>query len=335
MPRFLLVTAAVAALLLPPRSCTAFDRQPGAASPSDSSAAEVPPVVRLVQTVQQCGQYSCRLIKTCGSGAVVGRLKLSGRLVVLTCAHGWTDATRISVEFPDVGTYAGEFICIDRQADLGLISINKAIGMRFLCLPIADDPARAGDRVEAYGFPGGGRLRVRRTEIKRYEGGNMIVDASLYGESGGPIVQNGRVVGVIWGTSNRDGYCVQLQTIRSFVASCMQSGDSITWGATVPATDDAPPPPLVESRPRPPARPPAGADRGMEPIRPPIVTKAEIAAIASRLEERLKNLENTEVPVRIVDAEGKIVQEVKVRPYKGDPIILRLSPKTLKNGGTK
>jgi S1-C subfamily serine protease len=120
-------------------------------------------------------------------------------------------ATKLTVE-----TYEGEQLSVDvasqgRVADLAVLKIKKGIGQAALLA--ADDPA-AGQHIRAFGYSGGGPMRVTEGLVRGYtadwELGNkgQVIQATVEirpGNSGGPALDDdGRVIGVV--------YAIELQS---------------------------------------------------------------------------------------------------------------------------
>lgn len=138
-----------------------------------------------------------------GSGVVVA----PGR--VLTGAHVVANATFLQVQKasePDKFTARVEAIC--HCADLALLAIDEeAFNDGVCCAELGELPA-PGDRVSVVGFPVGGdevsvtEGVVSRIEVQRYSHSQrhllaVTVDAAInQGNSGGPVFQDSKVVGI-------------------------------------------------------------------------------------------------------------------------------------------
>jgi hypothetical protein len=146
-------------------------------------------------------QQSCSTVRcTIGSwsGTLIGGLR-DQRFAVLTCAHGYDDKATVSVEMRPGTWIEGDVLALDARADLGLLAV--AYPDRLPCLELSDVSAAPGTGVTVRGFPRGERYRERSTQVLRDLGTVSVVDSTFIpGESGGSVVANGRLVGVIVGT---------------------------------------------------------------------------------------------------------------------------------------
>jgi len=148
--------------------------------------------------------------ETC-DGIGVGSGFLLDAHTIITNRHVVEGATKLSVE-----TYEGDHLSVDvasqgRVADLAILKIKKGIGQAARLA--TDDPA-AGSHIRAFGYSGGGPMRVTGGTVKGYtadwELGNkgQVIQATVEirpGNSGGPALDDAdRVVGVV--------YAIELQT---------------------------------------------------------------------------------------------------------------------------
>ncbi|MEW6358334.1 MAG: trypsin-like peptidase domain-containing protein [Planctomycetota bacterium] len=190
-------------------------------------------VVRVVSIYQErdCLQPWQRNPQGCrsGSGCI-----LSGRRV-LTNAHVVSDAvfTRVMKSGEGIG-YRAKIFHVAHDCDLAMLTVEDD---RFWQ---GTEPLRLGkmpkisDRVAAYGFPiGGDKLSVTngivsRIELQEYSNSNMKllavqIDAALNaGNSGGPVMKDGRIVGIgFQGISAREadniGYMIPPPIISRFL----------------------------------------------------------------------------------------------------------------------
>jgi S1-C subfamily serine protease len=161
-----------------------------------------------------------------GSGAVIA----GGR--VLTAAHVVNDQTFVQVR-PN-GTprrYRARVIFVSHVADLALLEVgDPAFHAEARPLPLGDLPA-VRDAVAAYGFPNGGETLsitagvVARLEHWKYAHSResllaIQMDAAIApGSSGGPLVREGRVVGVaMQGVKDSTiGCAVPVTLVRQFL----------------------------------------------------------------------------------------------------------------------
>jgi S1-C subfamily serine protease len=162
-----------------------------------------------------------------GSGVVI-----EGRRI-LTNAHVVESAVGIEVKRADASErFAGKVVFMSHDADLALVEVEDP---RFFegapAVPIGDMPTLQQD-VVVYGFPIGGLTLsitsgiVSRAELDTYtQSGRKLlsvqIDAAVnVGNSGGPVVSAGKVVGIaMQGMDDADnvGYMIPSPVIRHFL----------------------------------------------------------------------------------------------------------------------
>jgi len=184
------------------------------------SADAAAPVVRITQVGFERGQQ----VMNYWSGTVIGRMQ-SGELAILTCAHEYNQAAPVSVEV-DARPVPGRIVALDRAADLGGIAVPYDPATE--CYAVSPLPVPAGTEVYAIGYREGSQLRSRITQIREFSRGKAVIETTFIpGESGGPLVHKGLVVGVIVQTDDPRrmhpsvmdfrGYAVRQEAIAPFV----------------------------------------------------------------------------------------------------------------------
>ncbi len=191
-----------------------------------SRSADGAPVVRIVQ--QACANGRCR--QTWSSGTVIGRDQASGRLAVLTCAHGrQADAPWLVEIEPGQGFEEGQLASLAADDDLALLLV--AHPARTAIIPIGDVSPQPGEPVIVGGFQLAKFRRPRETRVKTCHADAFeVAETFAQGESGGPAVFNDTLVGVIRGNdlptdsqgnappaARSDGTLTCLSRIRRFV----------------------------------------------------------------------------------------------------------------------
>jgi hypothetical protein len=184
------------------------------------------PVVRIVQ--QTCAGGTCR--QTWSSGTVIGRDQTTGRLAVLTSAHGRQAGTPWLVEIePDQGFEEAQLTSLSADDDLALLLV--AHPARTAIIPIGDASPRPGETVIVGGFQQARTRRPRATRVTNCQADVFdVAETFAQGESGGPAVFRDTLVGVIRGNdlptdslgnappaSCSDGTLTCLTRIRRFV----------------------------------------------------------------------------------------------------------------------
>lgn len=164
-----------------------------------------------------------------GSGAVI-----EGRRI-LTNAHVVSDQVFVQVRRAgDAVKVTAEVVAVGHDCDLAILTVPDADFFEAVSpLPIGD-LVDIRDRVAVYGFPeGGDKLSITEGVVSRVEHTNYAhsgayllscqMDASINaGSSGGPVIRDGRIVGVAFqGLSHREyenvGYMVPVPVIRHFL----------------------------------------------------------------------------------------------------------------------
>lgn len=124
--------------------------------------------------------------------------------IVVTAKHVTEDGGVIAqqAEFQWSNGYhaTGQLIGHGTQTDLAFYSVNVAADSQ--TIPLADAMPTAGDTVEICGYGGpSGALRHFTGAVIASDANQMTIDAPVIsGDSGGPIIHNGRLVAVNWGS---------------------------------------------------------------------------------------------------------------------------------------
>ena len=150
---------------------------------------------------------------------------------ILTNAHVVSDHTFIRVRRAgQAEKYVAAVEAISHELDLAVLTVADEMFFRGArALKIGDLP-HVGETVSAYGFPRGGtRITVTQGIVSRIERKlyshsqykNLVcqIDAAINpGSSGGPVITNGKIAGVIFqSTSGQNiGYMVPAPVIRHF-----------------------------------------------------------------------------------------------------------------------
>lgn len=171
--------------------------------------------------------WNSNTLRGSGSGLII-----EGGLI-LTNAHVAADSTFMEVQRNgETKRNEADVIFISHEADLALLRPReKDLYKDITPLKLGELPSMQQD-VEVYGFPiGGSTLSVTRGVVSRIEkqnyvhtGENLIavqVDAAInFGNSGGPVVSDGKVVGVAMQSgffTENIGYMIPTPIIRHFL----------------------------------------------------------------------------------------------------------------------
>ena len=162
-----------------------------------------------------------------GSGCIIDGNK------ILTNAHVVTHQTYLEVlKNGDTKKYEAEVLSVNHQADLALITVkDKSFFEGTKALKIGDLPALQ-QKVDVYGFPeGGSTLSITSGVISRIEHQTYVhskarllaiqIDAAVNpGNSGGPAISNGKVVGIVMQgkrSSQNIGYIIPTNVIKHYL----------------------------------------------------------------------------------------------------------------------
>lgn len=177
--------------------------------------------------------------KGSGSGLII-----KGGLI-LTNAHVASNSTFLEVQrHGETKRYEAEVVYISHEADLALLRTKeKDIFNEVTPLELGDLP-QTQQEVEVYGFPiGGTTLSITRGVVSRIEKQNYAhtdenliavqIDAAInFGNSGGPVISNGKVVGVAMQSgffTENIGYMIPTPIIQHFLTD-VEDGKSEGFG---------------------------------------------------------------------------------------------------------
>lgn len=162
-----------------------------------------------------------------GSGVVIDGKR------ILTNAHVVRYASQIYVQPNQSADYiAARVAAITPSMDLAILKLdNESFFDNRGALPFAQDLPRVKDSVSVYGYPTGGtELSVTQGIVSRIEftdyyyqtsGLRIQVDAALnFGNSGGPAVSNGKLVGLVFSliqNAQNIGYLIPVEEIQLFL----------------------------------------------------------------------------------------------------------------------
>jgi S1-C subfamily serine protease len=181
--------------------------------------------VHIVQhTYETLSPWNSDSQKGSGSGLII-----AGNLI-LTNAHVAADATFLEVQrHGETKRYEAEVVYISHESDLALLRTKDTSAYKNIKPLELGDLPKMQQPVEVYGFPiGGNTLSVTRGVVSRIEkqnyvhtGENLIaaqVDAAInFGNSGGPVISDGKVVGVAMQSgflTENIGYMIPTPIIR-------------------------------------------------------------------------------------------------------------------------
>ncbi len=265
--------------------------------------------VRAVE--KKCDQSSCRQFINIGSCTYIGNT--GNNSIYITAAHVVENTEKVEVGYG--GKWWGAVVSHSEKSgniDYAIIETRKIPATR--CYSLAESFPEQGTNATAYGYSKGiYNLRSLRSKIRIRNNLKGIFETVDHGDSGGPIIANGKVVGVISATMTDDGMtvCTPSDLIRTEVKRryrvfpCCNCGPSkaVTVSPIQPVPD------------------PIGYDNSKE--------LATLKSEVTKLRQQIAKLSATKIPVWLIGADGK---PVATQEYPlGSPIKLKF--KAITNNG--
>ena len=153
--------------------------------------------------------------------------------LIITNAHVVSDQRFITVRlFGEARKYEAKIVAISHEADLALLTVtDHTFFNQVEPIPLGN-LSKLQDEVFVYGFPeGGDTLSITNGNVSRIEHGRyshssryyitMQIDAAVNpGNSGGPVITNGKIVGIVMQIlkdSNNISYAVPIPIIKHFL----------------------------------------------------------------------------------------------------------------------
>ena len=231
-----------------------------------------------------CTPNSCQ--KVTGTGACVFVGNIDDRSIYVTAAHNLKGNPKVYVGYG--GQWWGArtaYQMYQGNVDYAVIETRKINSTK--CFEIAASRPVDGVDAVAYGYSNGiYNLRVLRARIRVNRNGRVFSKIVAKGDSGGPIIVNNQVVGIIQGHDYRntiytDGVLIRQQLIKLY-------GRLPSCGSPVV---------VIEDETAEPNQPEQNVDlSGLE---------GEISTLRAQLDQ----LKNTQIPVEIYNAEGKVISK--------------------------
>lgn len=252
--------------------------------------------VRVTET--ECTSTGCRQLMGTGACAYIGNME--NKSVYLTAAHNVIKAKTVSVGYR--GKWWGaRVIHQEYRGEIDYAIIETANINAPKCFSLAERQPEHGVEAVAYGYSNGiYNLRSLRAKIRVTRDGRFFSKLVAKGDSGGPILVNGQVVGIIKGHNTQNTIYTDCSLIRRKVISI--------YGRLPDCRCE---PPVIEDKE--PSSKPAPIDSSREIA----VLEGEI----SKLKAEIDKLNKTQIPVWIIGADGEPV--AKQTYQLGDPIKLR------------
>ncbi len=169
-------------------------------------------------------------------------LRYEGKNFIVSNAHVATNSAHLSLRFPDDHKYyEARVLALNHVSDLALLTIDDETFWKRAVSFELGDTARMRDKITVAGYPMGGEEisitdgKITRTEVGSYchSGINLYhqqTDAAVNpGNSGGPALQENKVVGVAFqGDSSGDGlnYIIPKVILEHFLKDYLKHGNS-------------------------------------------------------------------------------------------------------------
>ncbi|QDT94687.1 trypsin-like peptidase domain-containing protein [Gimesia aquarii] len=246
---------------------------------------------------KQCTAYGCHQIIGTGACAYIGNI--DDRSIYLTAAHNLEGNPAVFVG------YAGRWWQAkvihkryQKNIDYAVIETQKISANR--CFKIAEHQPDNGVDAVAYGYANGiYNMKTIRAKIRVNRNGRFFSKLVAKGDSGGPIVVNDRIVGIIKGHDYKNTLYTESDLIR--VELFRIYGRLPACGGSVIIAENPP-------------KPDTPVPKYDEEI---AILEGEI----SKLRGQLDQLSKTKIPVQIIGSNNKVLSEQKY--LLGDPIKLR------------
>ncbi len=147
-------------------------------------------------------------IRSAGTGTLIASDGEQG--IVLTAAHVIGSNSQATAVWPDGYKSTGRVLCVETRDDIAAFAVIPPADAVVLPLAGDDEWPRAGDTVELCGYGGSNsgteRLRHWSAVAQGYAESRSgrhhtlsVATQTISGDSGGPMVKNGKVVAVLWG----------------------------------------------------------------------------------------------------------------------------------------
>ncbi|WP_417395082.1 hypothetical protein [Gimesia chilikensis] len=252
--------------------------------------------VRTTET--NCTPQGCRQLIGTGACAFIGNI--GERSVYITAAHNVIQARTIHVGYG--GTWWEARVVFKRyeeEIDYAILETHRIPASH--CFILSDTQPIDGMEAIAYGYSNGVyNLKSLRAHIRVTRRGHCFSRLVAKGDSGGPILVNGQIVGIIKGHD---------QTHTIYTDSMLIRNKLIDLYGRLP---DCHPPVNRKANPASPSQQPESNHN------------EQFAALESeitRLKQQITQLKQTQIPVQLIGADGSVKQEQRYQ--LGQPIKLR------------
>jgi len=215
--------------------------RPPASQPAQQPSREPVPAqaVRIANTVSGATYYA--------TGAFVAH---GDQVVVLTCRHAFkAGAGQIAVMTADGRQFRATLISVDRAEDLAALAVATRPAQSLI---VATEYPRGGEPVRGGGFGEKGQWRwitgacrgfVYADRSKSKAVCFAFAGGAREGDSGGPVLnQRGELVGILWGTDDRETFATYCGAIAKFLACLPRQSPVASTPQPAAAGQGFPPP---------------------------------------------------------------------------------------------
>jgi hypothetical protein len=170
-----------------------------------------------------------------GTGSLVHQQSDYG--YVVTCRHVVkSQGAGCKVIFRNGWLCRGTVVAISGEYDVAIIRVGPFGGTRVVALPLARQNPPIGANVEIYGYGGQYGIDSRRVRLMRWRsslrykrsgrGGYLLSfrRLAMSGDSGGPVVHNGKLVGLVEAYTTYDAQGAYLTPVHQLLQQCLPGG---------------------------------------------------------------------------------------------------------------
>lgn len=192
-----------------------------------------------------------------GSGVCIHIREERGLAYILTNNHVVSAPSRdIKVIFPGGDPLTAVLVSTEPKWDLSLLAVLARETPA--CIPVSDVPARVGEKVFQFGYPGG----TAKSNQGSVQSSGQFVRTSFpidYGGSGSGMFRDNELVGLFCRSSDTQGAAVPLKDIHQFLAAACPDCLNKRGGRMRPITPKQPPQPPEVPPPQPTPQPNPGS----------------------------------------------------------------------------
>lgn len=177
-----------------------------------------------------------------GSGTCIAVSNGVGLIITANHTFATVIEKNYTVEFPELGKIEAKLVGVNVRKDLAALTFQGTAPT----VPLATENPKLGDEVVVSGYGSSGKSTYKASvglinSVSRYVEGWYTVDAEARsGDSGGPVMADGHLVGVLWGSARGECYFTPPSILRDFILgldvpvslkeAALQSPDYVIFG---------------------------------------------------------------------------------------------------------